>query len=435
MVRNKLTVAVLTAPNVLEIKRSIDEKIQLSGFDGKYLQVVLNALNVDYEIVEPPDGEWGRRLPGGNWTGLIGMVQKEEADMTLGSVAFTSTRQEVVDMSNPSAVYGETFVIEHPGHEISNTAYLYAFDAYSWLCSFFILVIVPILFSIIAHRKISFGHMFLIMLGSILKQPMIFNRRFQNWSWLFCLWLSFVTIISLGYTAGLSAILTVHIPKDTINTFHQLASAVKRGTHRVYITKGNFIAEYLEMSKEDHLRIIGEEIIRNEWYFSIQESGSGKYISQNSVELESRPQLELFYGSQMAGKKLIISDENVGTAPLGFIISKKFCCRRKLNAIISRATSAGLHGKFFKDSSIKAVLSSAIETLELETKYQLSLQALSGTFLLLFLGISGSFIVLLFELMCNSYLICHIKFRVHKWTGYSVFLVNMLNNFRNKYFK
>ncbi|KAF8763829.1 glutamate receptor ionotropic, kainate glr-3-like [Argiope bruennichi] len=413
MIRKKLTVAVVTAPHVLQVKRFVDEEIQLTGFDGAYLQMVLSALDVDYEIVEPSDGEWGRKLPGGNWTGLVGMIQRGEADLTLGSVAFTSGRKQVVDMSTPCTVYGETFVIVHPGHDISNIAYLHALDTYSWICNFSILLIIPILFFIIVHRKISFGDMFLGALGSILKQPTIVNKMFPNWKWLLCVWLSFVTVICFCYTAGLSAILTVRIPKDTIKTFHQLALAVKERTHRVYITKGNFIAEYLELSNEDHLRIIGEEIIRNEWYFSIQDSGSGKYVNQYSVELEVRPQLELFYGNQAVMKKYIISDDNVGTTPFGFLISSNFSFKSKLNSIISRAASAGLYDKFFKASSLKAGLSSEIETPENERRHQLSMQALSGTFMLLCVGMSCSFIALLFELLYYN-LYYRIRINVNK---------------------
>ena len=38
-------------------------------------------MNFTYSVIEPPDGQWGARFPDGSWSGMVGMVQREEVDM------------------------------------------------------------------------------------------------------------------------------------------------------------------------------------------------------------------------------------------------------------------------------------------------------------------------------------------------------------------
>ncbi|GIY83611.1 lig_chan-Glu_bd domain-containing protein [Caerostris darwini] len=399
-----MKVAVLTVKHVLEINKTTNGRPILSGFDGLFLQLVLNALNVDYEIVIPADGEWGLKKPDGNWTGLIGMMTRREADMTHGSVVITKQRTEVVDFSRPCTVYGETFVIENPGIMISNYAYLYPFDFTTWICSFCVFIIMSVLVFIIANQKVSLHQIFFEMYGNIMKQPLIIYKEFLNWNLLICLWFGFVFVMTLGYSACLSSFLTVPYQKDTVKTFRQLSTAIQKGTHRAFVTKGNFIAEYLAASEEPYLRIIGDKIISKDWFFDILDSGSGKYVNYKYVEIESRPQLEVLYGGQRFGKKFIISKEDIGMLPLGFVIKNNFCCIRRLNAIISRIDSSGLSLKLLKDSSMMASISSEKELSETDEIKPLSFQKMYGCFLVFFIGISSSLIIFILEFVSYHFL-------------------------------
>ncbi|EEC17090.1 glutamate receptor, putative, partial [Ixodes scapularis] len=48
-----------------------------------------------YSLSSPEDSQWGMALPGGNWTGLVGMLHQNRADMALGPVAMTYDRSQV----------------------------------------------------------------------------------------------------------------------------------------------------------------------------------------------------------------------------------------------------------------------------------------------------------------------------------------------------
>lgn len=49
-----------------------------------------------YELVEPPDGQWGVVDDHGNWSGVVGMLQREQADLSL-CLTITAPRLPVMD--------------------------------------------------------------------------------------------------------------------------------------------------------------------------------------------------------------------------------------------------------------------------------------------------------------------------------------------------
>ena len=38
-------------------------------------------MNFTYTLIKPPDGQWGAIQPDGSWSGLVGMLIRQEIDM------------------------------------------------------------------------------------------------------------------------------------------------------------------------------------------------------------------------------------------------------------------------------------------------------------------------------------------------------------------
>lgn len=61
-----------------------------------------------YEVRQPPDGQWGVRDETGHFTGIVGSLEREEADLSM-VLTPTPDRLKVIDHSR---IYGEgAFVI------------------------------------------------------------------------------------------------------------------------------------------------------------------------------------------------------------------------------------------------------------------------------------------------------------------------------------
>ncbi|XP_071528865.1 probable glutamate receptor [Panulirus ornatus] len=83
-----------------------------SGVAAEFFDMIATKLNFTYALVMPPDREWGRGMPNGSFTGMIGMCQRKEVDMALGPFGVTWERAQVVDFS--STLYMDGFGIFLP---------------------------------------------------------------------------------------------------------------------------------------------------------------------------------------------------------------------------------------------------------------------------------------------------------------------------------
>ena len=60
------------------------DQVFYSGFMEKVLDYLRRALNFTTTIVRPPDKSWGTPNSTGHWSGMVGQVQRKEADFGLG---------------------------------------------------------------------------------------------------------------------------------------------------------------------------------------------------------------------------------------------------------------------------------------------------------------------------------------------------------------
>ncbi|XP_063869623.1 probable glutamate receptor [Scylla paramamosain] len=74
---------------------------------ARMIAALATAYNFTYEVREPEDGQWGLLTSNGNWTGLVGTLQHENADFSV-DITVTLDRSKVVDFT---ALYIEEPVV------------------------------------------------------------------------------------------------------------------------------------------------------------------------------------------------------------------------------------------------------------------------------------------------------------------------------------
>lgn len=65
------------------------------------------------QVHEPADGKWGYQLENGSWTGVIGTVERYEADASM-DILITADRDEYVDFTIGYHTEPLTFVTTKP---------------------------------------------------------------------------------------------------------------------------------------------------------------------------------------------------------------------------------------------------------------------------------------------------------------------------------
>ncbi|GFY53867.1 hypothetical protein TNIN_35491 [Trichonephila inaurata madagascariensis] len=96
----KWIVAALNRSRIFEIYPSINGKPNISGIEGRYFEIFMTKLGMDYEIVIPKDNEFGRELAFENWTGIIGMLHRGEADIGVNNLGVYEDRYRTVVISD-----------------------------------------------------------------------------------------------------------------------------------------------------------------------------------------------------------------------------------------------------------------------------------------------------------------------------------------------
>ncbi|XP_071541353.1 probable glutamate receptor [Panulirus ornatus] len=99
---HKFRVVALPYFPVSRMKRGAEEKgttvTLLDSVDFRMLESFASISNFTYVVHEPADGEWGKELVNGNWTGIPGNLQHYLADFSL-NIAPTPTRTRIMEIS------------------------------------------------------------------------------------------------------------------------------------------------------------------------------------------------------------------------------------------------------------------------------------------------------------------------------------------------
>ncbi|XP_035223525.1 glutamate receptor ionotropic, delta-1-like [Stegodyphus dumicola] len=390
-----LTVAPKTYSPYVEVDENENGELMLSGIEGKFLDLVLKSIGLPYKIVMPPDKEWGSRLPNGSWSGIIGRVQRGEADIGI-SAAITEQRLAVVDFSTPYSIESITFASYMPGELSSLYAYIYPFTQGVWACFFCLLFILPLLLMLILDRKYSYLYLFLQTAASILKQPFFIKENSTRGRILLIFLLFFTTIITLCYNCVLSAFLTIPLHKPPIRTFHDLYEVVTSGTHRCIAWEGSAMTEVLKLSSQPKIRELAKIIERENWTATTEAIRSPEIFNKDSAVMISEFEYKVYFG--MRHKiTFYLMDEVLASSKSGLVLRKDFCCKEHLNAVISRLISGGFYYKLMREESYMNWLKSSHRQ-EMNDNHQPMHEII--TFLIVFAtGSTLAFFVLLGEIL------------------------------------
>ncbi|XP_035223526.1 glutamate receptor ionotropic, delta-1-like [Stegodyphus dumicola] len=391
-----LTVATMPYSPYVEVDENENGELILSGIEGKYLDLVLKSIGVPYKTVIPPDKEWGSRLPNGSWSGIIGMLQRGEADIGISAIFITEQRLGVVDFSTPYSIEAVTFASYMPGQLSSLYAYFYPFTQGVWACFFCLLFILPLLLMLILDRKYSYLYFFLQTAASILKQPFFIKENSTHGRILLIFLLFFTTIIALCYNCVLSALLTIPLQKPPIRTFLDLYEAVTRGTHRCIVWEGSSMFDVLKLSPQPKIQELAEIIERNNWKATGEVIKSPEIFNKDSAVMIAEFEYKVYFGMRHK-VTLYLMHEVLASSNTGFALRKDFCCKERLDAVISRLTSGGFYYKLMSDESYMNWLKSA-QRQEMNDNPKPMHEIM--TFLIVFaIGNSLAFFVLLSEIL------------------------------------
>ncbi|XP_071524513.1 glutamate receptor-like [Panulirus ornatus] len=203
----------------------------LDSLDVRMLDAIAAHLNFTYEIREPWDGTWGVPLAGGNWSGIVGTLQHEQADFSL-NLTPSPARMEVITHSRIYTHDPLVIVSLKPGPLPRHLALKRPFVDEVWImvivCTSSAGVILWLLQKVwsrwAAQRSIRLDTALFYSWGVLLQDSPgsppanISSQVCVGWWLLFCL------VVTTAYRSSLIAHLSVQSKFPPVNTFEDLLS-------------------------------------------------------------------------------------------------------------------------------------------------------------------------------------------------------------------
>ncbi|GIZ02056.1 lig_chan-Glu_bd domain-containing protein [Caerostris extrusa] len=239
-----MKIAVLNLLGVCHLKTDSKDEIYLAdGVEAEFLQILSETLKFRYKLITPRDGQWGKKMANGTWTGMTGLLVRGEADMAMCQVIISEDRKTAIDYSY--------------AYEIVKLCQVFWSEAFAgclphsseWIS---------------VHSIVGF-------------------RDYVLWG----TWIAAISFLSRSYTAVLLSFLTLPLQESTIRDYDQLARAISGGNYRSLSFKGAIIRDMMESSSIESVQLIVSAMNKNEWYVKPSLEDVGKALAKKKTQRSS----------------------------------------------------------------------------------------------------------------------------------------------------
>lgn len=362
--------------------------------EAKLIRLLAYFLNFTFTIVYPKDGEFGRLSEDGKWTGLIGMVHREECDLAIDALGITEERRKAVNFSYSYYSADVTFLTHMPEAMPKNLAIFFPFSPEVWMASMVAFFLVSLVFY--AFYPVSYQYISIVLFSFLMNQSSNLRVKFKSTRLLLLSWLIACLILTAGYKAKYLSFISFPPTKGVRNTV-DLSKAVTKGTHFCMTYPGSFFPDALIKSPDDKMKIVGEDLKRNalvsiepyEFLSGLQHQ-KGAFIWIRSYLSPLR-------------EKYFLSPDAFFSEMFAIATSKTFCCKEALNKIIRRITETGFYDRILRQKFTHDSYKFAYLSMDTERNHRLSMGDCTGILLCLFTGYAISLIVLMIEIILHRF--------------------------------
>ncbi|XP_037512788.2 glutamate receptor ionotropic, delta-1 [Rhipicephalus sanguineus] len=208
---------------------------QLKGITGSMIDYIITSMGIKYELVQPLDNAWGELRPNGAWTGMMGQLQRGEADLALGPFVLTEKEATV---ANPSPAYTDEDMVILSGvekeHKSNVYGYIRAFDLQVWmvlLCFLLVAAGVAVVAEIllpdtrlsVRQRRQRVARIFWVYMASMFLESSTFHFASHSQRMLFGSWFLMLVILMNTFVGYMESALMLKEETDRLDTIEQLA--------------------------------------------------------------------------------------------------------------------------------------------------------------------------------------------------------------------
>ncbi|XP_071533861.1 uncharacterized protein [Panulirus ornatus] len=191
-------------------------RLTFTGPIANVVDYLAKRMNFTYMYVRSPEKEWGIKKADGSWTGMVGLVSRQEVDIALGLFSMKADRTEVMDFIWPLWITSTMILGSRGRPEVDPWGFLMPLTPLVWAAVLTVLLMIlalqcavySALFSQKAerHRRVMEPFSFIrVLLQQDIMSP-------SDWRWermLLALWMVMTLVLIRSYAGTLMSLLAV----------------------------------------------------------------------------------------------------------------------------------------------------------------------------------------------------------------------------------
>ncbi|XP_069957608.1 probable glutamate receptor [Cherax quadricarinatus] len=236
-------------------------KVHFRGSGPQLMDYLSKALNFTYCYVRSSDGESGIKLNNGSWTGMVGMVMRQEVDIGAGPYMIDRWRAEVVDFTVPILIDYWRILAARGRPEVDPWGFLFPLAPLVWaaiLAALMVLAATLFFMSSSAcnmiHEQrnwlqVTFGFVRILLQQDVVV-PIYWRERVM-----LLVWMMVTLVLTRSYAGNLMALLAVrHISQP----YQTLRDVVDDPSVTMIWSKGSAVGPYLKSAESGIYRDIAD---------------------------------------------------------------------------------------------------------------------------------------------------------------------------------
>ncbi|XP_067671610.1 probable glutamate receptor [Haliotis asinina] len=270
------------------VKERGSDVIDYSGISGEYMDYLSIRFNFSYRYTEPQDNLWGHKSEDGNWTGIVGVLQREEADMCSVPYAFNVERAKVMEFTYPVLI--EYSTVMYKTSEDKNKTWKVLISCFKWevyAVGVAVILVVGLLYACLLRstpnqsRDVQLMRKYVCCNGLMVGiQPPLHQSSeempvFDSGRILFSCWWLFCLIMVAVYRGNLMAFLAI---SRTVVPFSTLEELANQDVYDVGAPVGSYLSLALMSSNQTTLKTIWKKIEKT--HAASPKFGDGDYLYQ-----------------------------------------------------------------------------------------------------------------------------------------------------------
>ncbi|XP_071545451.1 probable glutamate receptor [Panulirus ornatus] len=386
-----------------------EQRLMFIGPIANMVDFIAKAMNFSYRYVRSPDRAWGSRKSDGSWSGMVGLVTRESADIGVGPFSTSSSRAEVVDFTWPVSQDQWKILAGRGRPEVDPWGFLLPLTPLVWVA------ILTTLLVVVAARGLLLISCSFKTTTRSMRSPdaFTFTRVLlqqdilipASWHWerlVLGVWMMVTLVLTRSYAGNLMSLLAVrHIPQP----YQSLRDVLDDPAVNMIWQKNSVLSQYFQFVKSGLFREVGDLAKHDRLiYKNPQEFPS-------SVDQLVRPGDHVLVEVQLSVIMLMAQDfsrtgqcdfytsrDGYLSARLSMIVKKDSPLAPAINMRIMTLMETGLR-EFWLNSFVGNSTTCLHSPKKITITSQLALRSLLGMFVALGVGHVVSLVVLFLEIL------------------------------------